>query len=174
MKLHEFLHQELHRLHRLFEKATGDLTDEEWHATPCAAGNSIAWIVWHAVRTEDNVIRFILQNRRPTVWQEGGYAEKLGLPPVAQGTGMALADAQGLRIADMDVFRRYIEETWQSTDEFLAAPDEAAFDRVLTVRPLGEMPASRALGQVCVSHNFGHAGHLDMLRSLMGKEGLGI
>jgi hypothetical protein len=174
MKLYEFLHQELHRLHGLFDKATADLTPEEWHATPCASGNSAAWIVWHAVRTEDNVVRFILQNRRPTVWQEGGYAETLGLPPIAQGTGMALEDAQGIRIADLDTFRRYVEEVRKSTDEFLSAPDEASSDRIVLVRPLGEMPAIRALGQVCVSHNFGHAGHLDMLRALMGKSGIGI
>ena len=46
MKLHEFIHQELRRLHGLFEKAIADLSPEEWHATPCASGNSIAWATW--------------------------------------------------------------------------------------------------------------------------------
>ena len=174
MKLHEFIHQELRRLHDLLDRGTADLTPEEWHATPHASSNSIAFVMWHYARTEDNVVRFILQNRRPTVWMEGGYAEKLGLPPVAQGTGMPLAEAQALRIADLDLFRRYVEETWRSTDEYLSNPDEATFDTMVMVRPLGEMPAIRALGQVCTSHGFGHAGHVDMLRALLGKPGLGI
>lgn len=174
MKLHEFLHHELRRLHGLLEKGTEDLTPEEWHATPCESSNSIAWVMWHYVRTEDNIVRFILQNRRPTVWAEGNYAETLGLPPVAQGTGMSLLDAKALRIPDLDRFRAYMAATWQSTDEFLQAPDESAFDEVITVRPLGDMPRVRALGQVCVSHGFGHLGHIDLMRSLMGKTGVGI
>jgi hypothetical protein len=174
MKTHEYIHGELKRLHGLLERAVADLSPEEWNALPCQASNSIGWNVWHHVRTEDNIVRFILQNRRPTVWMEGGYAEKLGLPPVAQGTGMSVEEAQALRIIDVDTFRRYMEETWKSTDEFLADPDESTFDEVITVRPLGEMPRIRALGQVCVTHGFGHAGHVDLLRQLMGKPGLGI
>lgn len=174
MKTHEFIHQELRRLHGLLERGMADLSPEEWNTLPCAASNSIGWNIWHHVRTEDNIVRFILQNRRPTVWQEGGYAEALGLPPVAQGTGMTLEEAQGLQIRDVDAFRRYVGEVWASTDEFLTAPDESAFDEVITVRPLGEMPKIRALGQVCASHGFGHAGHIDILRQLMGKPGLGI
>lgn len=174
MKTHELIHQELHRLHGLLEKGTEDLTPEEWHATPCAASNSIAFVMWHYVRTEDNIIRFLLQDRRPTVWMEGGYAERLGLPPVAQGTGMPLDEAQSLQIGDLDIFRQYMEETWKSTDEFLSNPNEAVFDEIITVRPLGEMPRIRALGQVCASHGFGHAGHVDLLRQLMNKPGLGI
>jgi hypothetical protein len=174
MKTHELIHQELHRLHALLEKGTADLSPEEWHATPCETGNSIAFIMWHYVRTEDNIIRFLLQDRRPTVWMEGGYAEKLGLPPVAQGTGMSLEDAQSLRIGDFDTFRRYMEETWASTDEYLKNPNESVFDEIITVRPLGEMPRIRALGQVCGSHGFGHAGHIDLLRQMMDKPGLGI
>lgn len=174
LKLHEFIHQELRRLHALFDRATGDLSPEEWHATPSASSNSVAFIMWHYARTEDNIVRFILQDRRPTVWAEGGWAEKLGLPPVAQGTGMSLADAQGLRLDDTEGFRRYIQATWASSDEYLSAPDESAFERVVTVRPLGEMPGIRALGQVCVAHGFGHLGHIDMLRSFFGKPGVGI
>jgi hypothetical protein len=174
MKTHEFIHQELRRLHTLLEKGTADLTSEEWHATPCDSSNSIAFVLWHYVRTEDNIVRFLLQDRRPTVWMEGGYAEKLGLPPVAQGTGMSLEDAQSLRIGDFDTFSRYVAEVWASTDQYLNNPDESRFGEIITVRPLGEMPRIRALGQVCASHGFGHAGHIDLLRQLMDKPGLGI
>ena len=38
------------------------------------------------------------------------------------------------------------------------------------VRPLGEMPAIRALGQVCVSHGFTHLGELELSRTLLGLQ----
>src|SRR5499426_2042926 len=139
----EFIQGGLKQLHGNLDKQLENITPDQLHAVPAGnpKANTIAWGLWHYARTEDNVVRFLLQNRRPTVWMEGGYAEKLGLPPVAQGTGMDLAEAQGLRIGDIDTFRRYMEDVWKSTDEFFAHPDEAALETVIMVRPLGEMPA---------------------------------
>ncbi len=37
-------------------------------------------------------------DRRPPIWTESGYGQKLGLPPAAQGTGMSTEEAQALRI----------------------------------------------------------------------------
>src|SRR5829696_9656248 len=87
-------------LDRHLHRALDDLTDEQWHAIPTGAGNSIAFIAWHYMRTEDNIIHWIIQERTPTVWMQGGWSERLGLPRVSQGTGMPFAEAQALRIAD--------------------------------------------------------------------------
>jgi hypothetical protein len=161
---------ELGRLHTLFDTVLEGLTPEQLHQIPAGhpKANHIAWGVWHYVRTEDNVVRYILQNRRPIVWQEGGYADKLGLPPVAQGTGMSTEEAQALRIKDLGLFREYMARVWASTDEYLAKVDPAALDAAVTIKPLGEMPAIRALAQVCVSHGFTHAGEIELARTLVG------
>lgn len=170
MELVEFIGHELRRLHAALDKGISDLSPEQWHTVPGnnPAANTIAFEIWHFVRTEDNVVRFILQNRRPTVWMEGGWAEKLGLPPVAQGTGMSAADAQALRLNDLDGFKQYMQQVWQSTEDYLAHPDPEGFDRPVMVRPLGEMPAIRAVGQVCVTHGFTHLGELELSRTLLG------
>jgi hypothetical protein len=161
---------ELVRLHRAFDQAFEGLTPEQIHRVPAGhpKANTIGWGVWHYVRTEDNVVRFVLQNRRPIVWKEGGYADKLGLPPVAQGTGMSTEEAQALRINDLGLFREYVRQVWASTDEYLASIDPAALDAVVTIKPLGDMPAIRALAQVCVSHGFMHAGEIELARTLVG------
>lgn len=166
----EFIHPELKRLHRMLDKAIADLTPEQLHTVPAGhpKTNTIAWGLWHYTRTEDNVVRFVLQNRRPTVWAEGGYAERLGLPPAAQGTGMSTAEAQALRIKDVPLFKEYMQKVWSSTDEFLAKTNPADLDATVTVKPLGEMPAIRALGQVCVSHGMTHAGEIELARTLVG------
>ncbi|MDE3097384.1 MAG: DinB family protein [Chloroflexota bacterium] len=177
MTLIEFIQAELKRLHALLDAATADLTPAQWHAVPGGSGraNHIAFELWHFYRTEDNIVRFILQGRRPTVWMEGGWAERLGLPPVAQGTGMSAADAQALRINDLDAFREYVRAVRASTDAYLAQPDVSAFDQPVTVKPLGEMPAVRALGQVVVTHGFTHLGEIELIRTLIGlKPAIGI
>jgi DinB family protein len=166
----ELITLELARLHRSYDKVLDELTPEQLHRVPAGhpTANTIAWGVWHYVRTEDNVVRYILQARRPIVWAEGGYAEKLGLPPVAQGTGMSTAEAQALRLKDLGLFRDYVAKVWASTDEFLARIDPAALDATVTIKPLGEMPGIRALAQVCVSHGFTHIGEIELARTLVG------
>ena len=166
----EFIHTDLKRLHAMLDKAIGDLTPEQLHTVPAGhpKANTLAWVFWHYARTEDNVVRFVLQNRRPTVWAEGGYAEKLGLPPVAQGTGMTTAEAQALRLKDVRLFKEYMQKVWASTDDFLATTSPAALEATVTVKPLGEMPGIRALGQTCLSHGMAHAGEIELARTLIG------
>jgi hypothetical protein len=166
----ELIQLELKRLRKGLDGALNGLTAEQLHAVPAdhPKANTIAWGVWHVVRTEDNVVRFVLQNRRPPVWTEGGYGEKLGLPPVAQGTGMSTDDAHAIRIKDLAVFREYLTKVWASTDEFLAPLDPAALDRSVTIKPLGEMSVGRALAQVCVAHGFQHFGEIELARTLVG------
>ena len=166
----DLIQVELKRLRKLLDGAIAGLTPDQLHAVPGgnAKANTIAWGLWHVVRTEDNVVRFVLQNRRPPVWTEAGYAEKFGLPPVAQGTGMSTEDAHALRIKDVPLFREYMQKVWASTDELLATLDPAALDRTVTVRPLGDMPVGRVLAQVCVAHGMMHFGELELARTLIG------
>jgi DinB family protein len=171
----ELVQSELRRIHKMFEGALEGLTPDQLHAVPGGAtkANTIAWQVWHCVRTEDNVVRFVLQDRRSPVWLEGGYADKLGLPPVAQGTGMSTEEAQALRIKDAPLFREYMGKVWASTDELFATRDAAFFDRTVTVKGLGEFKAIHALGFICVSHAMTHVGEIEITRTLLGAKTIG-
>ncbi len=166
----EFVQIEVTRLHKMLEGTLSGLTPEQLHTVPGGSGqaNTIAWGLFHCVRTEDNVVRFVLQNRRPTVWGEGGYAERLGLPPVAQGTGMSVADAQALRIGDVAAFREYMQRVFASTDDLFKTAEPGFFEKVVTVKPLGDMPAVRALGQVVATHGMMHVGQMELIRALVG------
>jgi DinB superfamily len=166
----EFIHGGLTQLHGSLEKQLDDLTPEQLHAIPgnSPTANTIAWGIWHYVRTEDNVVRYVLQNRKTPIWIEGGYADKLGIPPNAQGTGMSTAAAQALRIKDVALFREYMGKVWAETDALLARNDPALLDRTVTIKPLGDMHAMRALGQVCLTHGMTHFGEIELARTLVG------
>ncbi len=177
MTASELVRAELQRLHKALDATMSDITPEQLHAVPGGHphANTIAWNVFHCVRTEDNVVRFVLQNRRAPVWAEGGYAERLGLPATAQGTGMSPQDAQALRIKDVGLFREYMQKVWASTEEFFDKTEPGFFDTVVTIKPLGDMPVIRALGQVCVTHVAMHVGQTDLIRTLLGvKPAVGV
>ncbi|MCI0545879.1 MAG: DinB family protein [Candidatus Rokubacteria bacterium] len=166
----EFIRAGLRDLHRRLDQAVADLTPDQLHAVPGGhpRANTIAFEVWHYARTEDNVVRYVIQGRRPTVWMEGKYAERLGLPPVAQGTGMSAAEAQALRLADPDLFKGYMQQVWASTEELLGGPHAETLEKTVMVRPLGEMRAIEALGQVCLTHGMSHLGEIELIRTLVG------
>ena len=154
----EFIQGGLKQLHGNLDKQLDGLTP----------ANTIAWGLWHYARTEDNVVQYILQNKKTPIWVEGGYAAKTGLPEMAQGTGMPPAEAQALRIKDVPAFKEYMGKVWASTDAFIATNDPALLDRTVSIRPLGEMPAMRALGMVCLTHGMQHFGEIELARTLVG------
>ena len=74
----EFVHIEVKRLHAMLEGTPSGLTPEQLHAVPAghAKANTIAWGLFHCVRTEDNIVRFVLQERRPTVWDQSRFSSQ--------------------------------------------------------------------------------------------------
>ena len=165
----EFIRAQLKRLHAGLEKPLADLTSEQLHAVPAGhpKANTIAWGLWHYARTEDNIVRWVIQERRPPIWTEGGYAERLGLPPVAQGTGMSTEEAHGLRIKDVALFREYLHKVWAGTEELFASAPPALFDKTVTVKPLGDMSVIQCLGQVGLTHGMTHLGEIELARTLV-------
>jgi DinB superfamily len=170
----DFYRLEQRRIHEWMRQGISGLTFDEWHFTIEGKGNNIAFLVWHCARTEDNILRFILQ-KRPTIWMDGNWHERLGLPPRVQGTGMATEEARALHIADPALLLEYVEEVWREFEAYLAEISDGGAElseRVVTVKPVGDMPAIQAIGQVCISHLFLHFGEIAALRGAMGKRGL--
>lgn len=175
MTLLESITIDLRRLHEALDKSVAGLTPEQLHTVPAGhpKANTIAWNLWHYARTEDNIVRFVLQNRRPTVWVEGGYAAKLGLQglhPAAQGTGMSTAEAQALRIGDVALFADYMKKVWASTDEYLPGLTPADLERHVPMKFVGDMTLVRVLAFVGVTHGFTHFGEVELARTLVGAE----
>ncbi len=165
----EFLRQSFRSQHNMIDESVRDLTPEQFHWLPDETKlNHIGCTLWHYVRTEDNVVQFILQDRKPTVWIEDGYFEKFGLHKIAQGTGMSTEDAQAMRLPPISDWMEYQRAVWQATDDYLANIDDAALDEVRKVVPFGEIKASVALGQVCLTHGHAHFGEICSMRVLQG------
>lgn len=169
----DFIRGALRQLHGQYDEAISDLSDEQLHWRANDKGHPIDFVLWHYVRTEDNIINFVLQGKS-TVWLDGGWDTKLGLHKAAQGTGMSLDDAQNLNIGPLDDWRRYQSGVWAATDAFLASQDDALLQERTMVKPLGEMAKEAAIGQMCLTHGFTHLGEIQHLRGLMGLKGMAV
>jgi hypothetical protein len=166
----DFILAQLKRLHAGLDTSLAELTPAQLHTVPAGhpKANTIGWGIWHYVRTEDNIVRWVIQDRRPPVWTEDGYGQRLGLPPAAQGTGMSTEEAQALRIKDVPLFQEYARKVWAGTEELFAAATPALLEKIVMVKPLGEMSVIQCLGQVGLTHGMTHLGEIGLARTLIG------
>ena len=169
----DFIRSSLKQMHNTYDDAIADLTPDQMRWRANDNGHPISFILWHYVRTEDNIIQFVLQ-RKPTVWLEEGWDQKFNLHRTAQGTGMSLADAQGLHLEPKEDFQTYMKAVWNATDAYLASADDDFLQQKTTVKPLGEMPILNAIGNMCLTHGFTHIGEIAHLRGLQGLKGMAV
>jgi hypothetical protein len=171
---HEILRTSLKSMHSLLDDAVNGMTAAQFNFRPSEGGVSAFFSLWHYVRTEDNIVNFVTQ-RKPTVWLEGGYDTRFGLPRTNQGTGMTTEEANAVRISDVPGWQQYQAQVWVATDAYLAGMSPEEFEeRKVTIKPLGEMSLWNGLYGVCLSHGYRHVGEIEYVRGVQGLGGLTI
>lgn len=169
-ELLKYLSGELRGMHGLFDRVTVDLTDEQVNNVPDGGHQNIAFCLWHYVRTEDNIIQFVIQ-RKPTVWLECGWPEKFGLDSKLQGTGFRDDEARGFRINGFADFREYMADVFRHTEAFVAGLDATECERKVTIKPLGEMSLLQAISGMCMTHGYRHLGEIEFAKGLVAAKG---
>ena len=168
------LQRSLTSMHSLLDKAIEGMTEEQLNFRPQEGGVSPFFSLWHYVRTEDNIINWVVQ-QRPTVWLDGGYDQRLGLHRTSQGTGMTDEQARAVVIRDLAVWQEYQPRVWQRTADYLASLDPEEFvARRVTIKPLPEMSLWDGLYGICLSHGYRHIGEIEYARGVIGLGGLTI
>jgi len=170
MDLLTYLRDEVRTMHRLYDRVTRDLTDEQLNHVPEGGHQNIAFCLWHYVRTEDNVIQFVIQ-RKPTVWMEGGWHERFGLDAKSQGTGFSDEEARAFRIHGAAAFREYMADVFKRTEEYLAQVSEDELQRMITVKPLGEMTILQNMSGMVMTHGYRHLGEIEFAKGLVAAKG---
>jgi len=174
MNRRDLLRESLSSMHGMLDQAVEEMTAEQLNFRPQEGGVSGFFSLWHFVRTEDNVINWVLQ-QQPTVWLDGGHDEAFGLPRNAQGTGMTEDEANAVLISDVPAFLGYQRKVWEATDSYLATMSDDEFEsRQVTVKPLGEMSVWNALFGLCLTHGYRHIGEIEYQRGVQGLGGLTI
>ena len=110
--------------------ATNGLTRQELSYRPGGESNSIAWLIWHLSRIQDDHIAGVDDGRQ--LWITDGWAERFALPLDATDTGYGHdSDAVALVTAEASMLLDYYEAVHQRTLRFLRALDEDDLDRVV-------------------------------------------
>ncbi|MCY4639043.1 MAG: DinB family protein [Chloroflexi bacterium] len=149
--------------------SVADLSDEELHALPAGAPNTIGFIAWHVLRSADNVVLFAFARER-TVWMRQGLHEAWGLPRIEQGTGMEQAAAAAVRFPGATALADYGRAVRDEILPRIEAMSDEYLVGVARVVPWGEVPRLEAIGQTIIVHGSQHLGEIAVVRRLLGRD----
>jgi hypothetical protein len=126
--------------------------------------NSIAWLVWHLTRVQDDHIADLAGAEQ--AWMKNGWFEKFGLPFDASehGYGHTSDDVAKVRV-EGDLLLGYLADVHKATLGYLARLDESEMDKVIDDSWSPPVTVGIRLISV-VSDDLQHAGQAAFIRGV--------
>ncbi|WNV84459.1 mycothiol transferase [Umezawaea sp. Da 62-37] len=157
----------LDRVRDVTHQAADGLTPEQLAHRVGGTANSIAWLVWHLTRIQDDHLAEAAGVEQ--VWTAQGWARKFGLPfddsDTGYGHGSDDVDAVGGRTADQ--LLGYHDAVHRASTEYVRTLADKDFGRVVDER--WDPPVTLAVRLVSVvSDDLQHAGQAAFVRGLLG------
>ena len=146
--------------------AVESLTAEQLTARLDDSANSIAWLVWHLTRVQDDHVADVAGTEQ--VWTARDWLSKFALPfPAADiGYGHRSADVAALKVTDPELLTGYYDAVHEQTLAFVAGLDDAALDRIVDER--WDPPVSLGVRLVSVlDDDIQHAGQALFVRGVL-------
>ena len=142
------------------------LSAEQLSYRPDGAANSIAWLVWHLTRIQDDHVADVAGTEQ--VWIADGWSDRYGLPflPTATGYGHGSREVAAVQVKSGELLTGYHDAVYQRTLRYLPGLTDQDLDRV--VDPNWDPPVTLGVRLVSViSDDLQHVGQAAYLRGLV-------
>jgi hypothetical protein len=155
------------------------LTEEELHWQPESHPNHMMFAMWHAYRSEDEIIHGLLM-QKPGVFSREGWAERLpvaepGKPPFGTGLNREQIAAVRLRLDDLLDYAEAVRASGQSYADSLSEDEgtkQVPLPFFAPVYPmLDKMSRAEVLSFFCIGHTAEHLGEVQYIKGLLGLTG---
>jgi uncharacterized damage-inducible protein DinB len=149
-------------------EAVEGLSQEELAWAPSPGANSIAWLVWHLIRVQDDHVSELLDEEQ--VWTTGEWAVRCGLKPDAHNTGYGHGpdDIASVRPESPEVLLGYLDEVDARTRRFLEGLSDADLDRIVDRR--WDPPVTMGVRLVSIADDcLQHGGQAAYVRGLLDR-----
>ncbi|MFB6724588.1 DinB family protein [Kribbella sp. NPDC056345] len=133
MKANEILIDGYSRIQEQVHEVVQGQDDKILTSRPSDSANSIAWLVWHLTRVQDDHVSEVAAHEQ--VYTAGGWHERLGLPFDAADTGYGHTPEQVEQVqVSAELLIGYYDAVHQQTLEFLRLQSDSDFDRIVDTR----------------------------------------
>jgi uncharacterized damage-inducible protein DinB len=148
--------------------AVEGLTAEQLRTRLDDGGNSIAWLVWHLTRVQDDHVADVAGTEQ--VWTGQDWLSRFGLPFPAGDTGFGHrpADVEAVRVDKPDLLTGYYDAVHEQTVRFVGGLDGQALDRI--VDEAWDPPVTLGVRLVSVlDDDIQHAGQAMFVRGVLER-----
>lgn len=156
------------RIEEVVGNTLDGLSPDDVAFRPDDDSNSIAWLIWHLTRIQDDHVADVAGHEQ--VWTERGWSERFDLPfeVSATGYGHSADDVARVRVASVDLLLGYLEDVHERTVAYLRTLRDADFDRVVDER--WDPPVTLGVRLISViSDDLQHAGQAAYVRGLLER-----
>ena len=163
----ELLTDAFDRIRDAVHPAVQGLTVDQLAARLDGEANSIAWLVWHLTRIQDDHIAGVAGTEQ--AWTADGWADRFGLPFGVDDTGYGQGPDEVAQVrADGSLLTGYHDAVHVRTTAFLATLDEADLARI--VDDSWDPPVSMATRLVSVvADDLQHVGQAAYVRGVISR-----
>jgi uncharacterized damage-inducible protein DinB len=156
------------RVRQVVYAAAIGLTPQQAAFRPAPEANSVAWLVWHLARIQDDHIADAAQSDQ--VWTSGGWAPQFGLAEGSLDTGYGHNASQvaAVQVKSAEVLTAYYDAVHERTIRFVTTLTDADLSRV--VDEAWDPPVTLAVRLISViSDDLQHAGQAMYLRGIIER-----
>jgi uncharacterized damage-inducible protein DinB len=153
------------RVREVVHEAVDGLTAAELGFRPAGSANSIAWLVWHLTRIQDDHVAGVADLDQ--VWTKDGWADRFGLPfdPADTGYGHRDDDVAAVQVESAELLTGYYDAVHEQTLRYVRGLVEADLDRVVDTR--WDPPVTLGVRLVSiVSDDLQHAGQAAYVKGI--------
>jgi uncharacterized damage-inducible protein DinB len=153
------------RIRENVHAAVDGLSEEQLTFRPEGTGNSIAWLVWHLTRVQDDHVAEVAGTKQ--AWLDDGWAGRFGLPFEESATGYGFAQRDvGEVVVGAEQLTGYFDAVHERTVRYLSRLHDADLDRIVDDR--WDPPVTLAVRLVSVlDDDAQHVGQAAYVRGLL-------
>jgi hypothetical protein len=153
------------RVRQVVHRVVGGLTPEQLAFRVGPEANSIAWLVWHLTRIQDDHVADVARTEQ--AWTSQGWVERLGLPfdPRDTGYGHRPADVAAVRVSG-ELLVGYHDAVHRQTVSYVERLVDADLARI--VDRSWDPPVTLGVRLVSViADDLQHAGQAALVRGIL-------
>ncbi|MEV6011033.1 DUF664 domain-containing protein [Streptomyces sp. NPDC051976] len=166
MNTAELLGDGFSRVQETVHAAVAGLSAEELAERLDDGANSVAWLVWHLTRVQDDHVAEVTGTEQ--IWTGAGWKGRFGLPFAdgATGYGDTPQEVAAVRVDTPALLTGYYDAVHEHTVEFVRGLTDADLDRIVDER--WNPPVTLGVRLISViSDDLQHAGQAAFLRGLL-------
>jgi hypothetical protein len=153
------------RIRGIVREVVDGLDQEQLAFRPDASANSIAWLIWHLTRVQDDHIAGAAQTSQ--VWTAEGWAGRFGLPfdDSETGYGHSSANVAAVQVGSAELLTGYYDAVYTETIRYVQRVTDADLGRIVDER--WDPPVTLGVRLVSViGDGLEHAGQAAYVRGL--------